>query len=124
MITATGFASLLALPALVFFACVVVCYVYWPSVNMTEEDKPVKAPPIDVDRIRRSAWKGYAGLLVEGIRPDLAIQVDAILRRADTCARIDGCEATAVACYRRALAIVAAAYRHPAPRSILSSYGY
>lgn len=123
MITATGFASLLALPALVFFACVVVCYVYWPSLAVGEEE-PVKAPPIDVDRIRRMAWKGYAGLLVEGIRPDLAIQVDATLRRADTCARVDGCEATAVACYRRALALTASAYRHPAPRSILSSYGY
>ena len=95
MITATGFASLLALPAFILLSLAVVCYVYWPDVKMTEDDKPVKAPPVDIDRIRRSAWKGYAGLLVEGIRPDLAIQVDAILRRADTCARIDGCEATA-----------------------------
>ena len=123
MITATGFASLLILPAFVFFACVVVCYVYWPELR-TSEEEPVKAPPIDVDRIRRSAWKGYAGLLVEGIRPDLAIQVDSILRRADTCARIEGCEALAVSLYRQASAIVAAAYRHPSPRSFLSSYGY
>lgn len=122
MITATGFASLLVLPALVFFACVVVCYVYWPDVKMTEEE-PTVAPVIDIERVRRSAWKGYAGLLVEGIRPDLAIQVDACLRRGDTCARIPGCEATAVACYRRALALTAAAYRHPVA-SILSNHGY
>lgn len=123
MITASFFASLLVLPAFVFFACVVVCYVYWPDVTVNDEE-PTVAPAVDIDRLRRSAWKSYSGLLVEGIRPDLALRVDAILRRAETCGRIVGCEALTVSLYRQAIAIVASAYRHPAPRSFVAGYGY
>lgn len=131
MITATGFASLLVLPAFVFFACAVVAFVYRSPVIMTD-DEPVK-PTIDgdaIERLQRAAWKSYAGLLVEGIRPDVAARVDRILRRADTAAAIasfhqdPATAALATKLYRQAVATVAAAFRHPAPRSFLSSYGY
>ena len=132
MITATGFASLLALPAFVFFACVVVCYVYWPEPIIGEE-QPVPTPaiaPALVERVYRSAWKGYSGLLVEGIRPDIAAQVRALLARADSeylRFSYDGspqAAAVCMGCARRAIALTAAAYRHPSPPPMLAAYGY
>lgn len=133
MITATGFASLLVLPAFVFFALAVVCYVYCDEEPIIGEDPPAPAPTIDpamVEKVYRSAWKAYSGLLVEGVRPDIAAQVRVLLARADTeylRFEYDGsaqAAAVCMGCARRARALVASAYRHPAPRSILSSYGY
>lgn len=129
MITATAFAGLLALPLFILFVLAVVAFVDYRPIVVED---PMVVPTIDgdaIERLQRAAWKAQAGLLVEGIRPDVAAKVDRILRRADTAAAIASFHndadtaALASALYRQAVATVAAAFRHPVP-SILHSYGY